>query len=64
MEAYVEALMNLVEAATKFSPQWSAYYLSQRAGVAMKPWFIGSAAGVLLQKSAAEIHALSAQRRT
>src|SRR5438067_6262196 len=48
-ETYVDALIELVNAAIEFRPHWSATYWSRRAGGAMSPWFKDNAADMFLR---------------
>jgi glycosyltransferase involved in cell wall biosynthesis len=50
IKAYVEGLMDLVEASRGSRGRESARWLSARAGQAMRPWFSDETAGVLMPR--------------
>ncbi len=62
MEAYVNGLMQLIDATVAYRPRQAVAWMAGRAGHAMKPWYTDETAGVLLPRSSRAIRDLFAGR--
>ncbi len=62
MEAYVNGLMQLIDATVAYRPRQAVAWMAGRAGHAMRPWYTDETAGVLLPRSSRAIRDLFAGR--
>ena len=62
VEAYVNGLMQLIEATVASLPRQAVAWMAGRAGCVMRPWFFDAAAGILLPQLSQTLSDLFAER--